>query len=143
MKQKIFLDTNIILDFFLDREPFSTYAAKILSLAESTKITAYISPITISDCYYIMRKFEKAEKVTQKLQQLISIVEITKIDKETVEKALYSNFSDLEDALQNYSASQFNNIDLIVTRNIRDFRKSELAVMSPETYLKTLLSSEK
>lgn len=137
MKHSVLLDTNVVLDFLTDREPFSENAAKIFSLSETRRIDAYISPLSFSDCYYILRKFASHDKVIKKLQQLLTIAEITSITKKTITTALNSGFNDFEDAIQNYSAIEWVKIDIILTRNIKDFRKSEIAVMTPDTYLKT------
>ncbi len=58
------------------------------------------------------------------------------MDKSAVLNALNSEFKDFEDALQNFSAIENGEINIILTRNIKDFKKSELAVLTPETYLK-------
>jgi len=140
MKKIVFLDTNVILDFFLDRTPFSDHSAVILSLAVDNTIKAYISPLTISNCYYILRKLASHQKVIAKLKLLVGIVDITKMNKQTVELALSSGFTDFEDALQNFSAVDHGKLDVIITRNTKDFKKSELAVLTPETFIKTFFS---
>ena len=140
MKKIVFLDTNVILDFFLDRTPFSDHSAVILSLAVDKTINAYISPLTISNCYYILRKLASHQKVIAKLKLLVGIVDITKMNKQTVELALSSGFTDFEDALQNFSAVDHGKLDVIITRNTKDFKKSELAVLTPETFIKTFFS---
>ncbi|MGD9327792.1 MAG: PIN domain-containing protein [Cyclobacteriaceae bacterium] len=139
MKQSIFIDTDIVLDFLLNREPFSSYASIIFSLSEEKKIKVYISPLTISNCYYILRKIASHAKVIKNLQKLLLISNITSISRQDVALALNSNFKDLEDALQHYSAISHAKIDVIVTRNVKDYKNSELPVMTPETYLKTSL----
>ena len=139
MKQSIFIDTDVVLDFFLDREPFSSYASIIFSLSEEKKIKVYISPLTINNCYYILRKLASHAKVVKNLQKLLLITNITSISKQDVSLALNSNFKDLEDALQHYSAISHAKVDAILTRNIKDYKYSELTVMTPETYLKTYL----
>lgn len=88
-----------------------------------------------------MRKLASHDKVIKKLQQLISITDITRLNKQTIELAINSNFKDFEDAIQNFSAIQLEKIDVIVTRNIKDYSNSDLAVMTPETYLKTIIAS--
>jgi len=139
MKKSIFIDTDVVLDFFLDREPFSSYASIILSLSEEKKINVYISPLTVNNCYYILRKIASHSKVVKNLQKLILITNITSISRQDVALALNSNFKDLEDALQHFSAISHAKIDAILTRNIKDYKYSELPVMTPETYLKTNL----
>ncbi len=136
MRKTVFIDTNVILDFFLDREPFANPAATILGLAVDKDIKAYVSPLTFSDCYYILRKFGSHEKVIKKLALLLSFVSISKMTRETVIQALDSKFKDFEDALQYYSAEDYDSIDAIITRNPKDFKHSKLAVMTPNSFVK-------
>jgi predicted nucleic acid-binding protein len=137
MKQSIFIDTEVVLDFLLNREPFSKYASIILSLSEEKKIKVYISPLTISNCYYILRKIASHAKVIKNLQKLLLITYITSMSRQDVAFALNSNYKDLEDALQYYSAISHAKIDVILTRNSKDYKNGELPVMTPETYLRT------
>ncbi|MEA5429478.1 PIN domain-containing protein [Arcicella lustrica] len=134
---RILIDTDIILDFFFDREPFSENAAKILSLCESKQIKGFITPVIISNVYYLLRKTASHEKVIGKLSVLISIMEILIIDRKAIIMALKSEFKDFEDALQNYSAELNTEIDIIITRNTKDYKHSSLSVMTPENYLKS------
>ncbi|WP_293895324.1 PIN domain-containing protein [Flavobacterium sp.] len=133
---RILIDTDVILDFFFDREPFAENAAKIFSLCESKVIKGFITPVIISNVYYLLRQTAKHEKVIEKLKMLVSITEILVIDKDAIIQALNSDFKDFEDALQNYAAELDNEIDLILTRNTKDFKNSLLAVMTPDNYMK-------
>ena len=137
---KILIDTDVILDFFFDREPFSENAAKILSLCESKEITGFVTPVIISNVYYLLRQAAKHEKVIEKLKLLVSITEVLVIDKASIVEALNSEFKDFEDALQNYSAEQNKEIDIIITRNTKDYKNSSLGVMTPDSYLKMRMS---
>ncbi len=133
----VLIDTDIILDFFFDRAPFSENASKILSLCESKNLKGYVTPVIISNTYYLLRQTAKHEKVIEKLRLLISFIEILTVDKKSILQALNSEFRDFEDALQNYSAEQSKIIDVIITRNIKDYKNSSLSVMTPDNYLKT------
>lgn len=133
---RILIDTDVILDFFFDRQPFAENAAKIFSLCESKEIKGFVTPVIISNVYYLLRQTAKHEKVIEKLKLLVSITEIVIIDKDVILQALNSDFKDFEDALQNYSAEFDKEIDLIVTRNTKDFKHSLLAVMTPDNYIK-------
>ena len=133
---KVLIDTDVILDFLFDRKPFSEDAAQILSWCESGKINGFVTPVMISNIYYILRKLDKHEKIIENLKMLMSIVDIAIIDKKTVLNALNSEFKDFEDALQNFSAINESDIQVIITRNIKDYKTSSLAVMTPENYLK-------
>ncbi len=133
----LLLDTDVILDFFFDRKPYSEHSATILSLFELNKIKGYITPIILSDIYYLLRQTASHDKVIEKLSQLLNITEILSIDRNSILLALNSKFKDFEDALQNYSAEINGNISIIITRNLKDYKNSSLSVMSPENYLKT------
>ena len=95
----------------------------------------------ISNVYYLLRQTSTHEKVIEKLTQLVTITEVLSIDKDVILKALNSNFRDFEDALQNYSAELNGQIDLIITRNIKDFKNSSLGIMTPENYLKATIAN--
>lgn len=138
---KILIDTDVILDFFFDREPFSENAAKILSLCESKEIIGFVTPVIISNVYYILRQTAKHEKVIEKLKMLVSITEILVINKDSILQALNSDFKDFEDALQNYSAELYKEIDIIITRNTKDYKNTSLGVMTPDNYLKMRIAS--
>ena len=134
--QKVLIDTDIILDFFFDREPFSENAAQILSLCEKKVIAGFVTPVIISNVYYLLSQKAKQEKVIEKLKILLSIIDVLIIDKNSILMALNSDFKDFEDALQNYAAELNGEINLIVTRNTKDYKKSQLGVMNPEDLLK-------
>jgi predicted nucleic acid-binding protein len=133
---KIFIDTDVILDFFFDRKPFSDDATQLFMLCEKKIVTGFVTPVILSNVYYLLRKTAKHEKVIESLKLLINLVEIATINKATILEALNSEFKDFEDALQNYSAQHDKDIQVIVTRNVKDFRESRLSVMTPETYLR-------
>ena len=136
--KNILIDTDVILDFFLDREPFSENAAKILSLCEKKEIIGFVTPVIVSNVYYLLSQKGKQEKVIEKLKILLSLLEILIIDKNSIMVALDSDFKDFEDALQNYAAEINGKIDIIVTRNTKDYKKSELGIMNPEDFLKSI-----
>lgn len=135
--KKILIDTDVILDFFFDRKPFSDNAAKVLSLCESNQINGYLTSVIISNVYYLLRQRASHEKVIEKLVQLISITEILTTDKAVIVKALNSGFKDFEDALQSFSAEVSCEIDMIVTRNIKDYKYSSLIIISPDDFIKS------
>ncbi len=134
----VLLDTDIILDFFLDREPFADFATEVLSLCERKEITGYVTPVIISNTYYILRTTAKHEKVIGKLRLLMSVLDVLSMDKKIIEHALNSNFKDFEDALQNFAAEQNPKVKVVLTRNLNDYKNSALSVMTPESYLKSL-----
>ena len=132
----VLIDTDVILDFFFDRKPFAEYSAGILNLCAEKEIKGYTTPVIISNVYYLLRKTAKHDNIIEKVKQLLNIIDIIKIDKKAVINALNLEFKDFEDALQNFSALENKQIKIILTRNVKDFKKSKLAVLTPETYLK-------
>ena len=108
----------------------------MLALCESREIKGFVTSVIISNVYYLLRQTATHEKVIEKITQLITITEVLITDKDVILKALNSNFKDFEDALQNYSAELNGQIDVIITRNTKDFKNSSLGVMSPENYIK-------
>jgi predicted nucleic acid-binding protein len=138
---KVLIDTDVILDFFFDRKPFSETAAQIFSLCESKKIKGYVTPVICSNTYYLLRQTAKHEKVIEKLSQLMTIMDVLSMDRNIIMQALGSGFKDFEDALQNFAAIKSGYIDVILTRNVKDFIKSDIGVLTPDSYLKSLTAS--
>ena len=135
--QKLFLDTNVIIDFLGERENFYEPAAKILTLADKKKIKILTSPTSISNAYYILAKYEDSKSVLEKIRKFKVLCSISMMNDEVVEKASNSNFKDFEDAMQYFSAVA-SNCDLIITRNEKDFKNALIPVMNAESYLQTL-----
>lgn len=132
----VLIDTDVLLDFFYDREPFAKYATEILNLCDKNDLKGYTTPVIISNVYYLLKKTAKHDIIVEKLKQLLSIIDIIQMNTNVVVNALNSEFKDFEDALQNFSAVENGSIHAILTRNVKDFKKSELAVLTPEIYLK-------
>ncbi len=133
---KILIDTDVILDLFFDRQPFAEYATELFLLCENKEIQGFITPVILSNVYYLLKKTAKHEVIIEKLRQLLHIVEVSEINKDVLMEALNSKFKDFEDAIQNFAAASNGGITIILTRNIKDFKTSKLAVLSPEMYLK-------
>jgi predicted nucleic acid-binding protein len=136
----LFIDTDVIIDFLIDRKPHSREAAIIFTLIEQKKLKGYASSLTFSNLYYVLRKFESHNKVISKLDCLSKILSILKVDEQTIKNALASGFSDFEDSIQYFCAVEYKKIDVIITRNTKDYKKSEMPVMTPGDYLKTISS---
>ncbi|MEM9300203.1 MAG: PIN domain-containing protein [Bacteroidota bacterium] len=130
------MDTDVVLDFFLDRKPFSDETTKVFALCEAKRVQGFITPVICSNVYYILRQAASHEKVIEKLNLLMSLIGVLSMGRDTIIQALGSNFRDFEDALQHYSAVQSDFIDVILTRNVKDFKKSEIGVLTPESFLR-------
>ena len=129
--KRLLLDTNIILDIALKREPHFELSSKIFELIDKKRIIGYITASTVTDIYYISRKEKGNEIAIEFISNLIEIVDVIGIDKSTIVKALKSNLKDFEDAVQ-VSAAENYEIEIIVTRNKSDFLNSGLEILTPK-----------
>lgn len=136
MIKRVFIDTNIMLDFLGERHPFYNPIAKIASLAEAKKLIMVVSPVSFATVNYFISKFESAKVAVEKLRKFKIISEICPLNEQIIEKGLVSNFKDFEDALQYISATE-SVCDIIITRNGRDFINSALPVMTADEFLKS------
>ena len=137
MKDKLFLDTNVMLDLLGERDPFYDSIAKIATIADKGKAKLVVSALSYSTVFYLLSKFEDKEAVKEKLRKFKVISETSDFTSKIIDKALSSKFSDFEDALQYYCALKMD-CNILVTRNEKDFKKSDIPVMTPDEYLKSL-----
>ena len=135
--KKIFLDTNIILDFLGEREGFYEASAKIMTLADKKKIQVYTSPSSISNVFYVLTRYENSKIALEKIRKFKLLCSMSVMDDEVVEKAINSDFNDFEDAMQYFSALA-SNCNIIITRNEKDFKNAMIPVMNAESYLLSL-----
>ena len=134
MKTKLFLDANVVLDLLGERDPFYKSVARIATLADKGEIILVVSALTYSIVFYLLSKFEDREVVKEKIRKFKVISETSDLTDKIIEKGLSSKFSDFEDALQ-YHCALMMNCDIVVTRNGKDFKGSEIPVLSPDEFL--------
>lgn len=132
---KVLFDTNIILDIALKRESFFEDAFKLFSLIDQKKIIGNITASTITDIYYISKKEKGHTESINFIKGLIEVVEVIGIDKDIIIKALTSGMQDFEDAIQT-CAAELNEIEVIITRNKKDFTNTSLKILTPREFLK-------
>ena len=130
--KKVFLDTNIVSDLFLKREPFCENSLKLFALGFHKRITLYVSSLSYATLAYLCRKMKKEERILL-FEKLRNLTETTAVDKQIVDKALVSDFDDLEDAMQYYSAVSAK-VDIVLTRNKKDFVEANVPVMTPDEF---------
>ncbi len=127
-----FLDTNVIIDFIADRKPFSTTAAKIFDFSEKGKVKIFISSLSYSNIYYVVKKTTSHKDMTAILRDLESMTETVDVTKSIIKSSLSSDFKDFEDAIQYYTAVSNKKTTAIVTRDTKGFKNNNIAVLSPE-----------
>jgi len=130
--RKIFVDTNILVDLIADRKPFSKYAIEIFNTAETKKIRLFTSSHSLATTYYLLKKYVDDKTLREVLLGLIEYITIIPVDSAILTKGLRSKHKDFEDSIQIFCATTIEKIDCIVTRNVKDFKGSELPVLAPE-----------
>lgn len=142
MAFKLFLDSDVVIDFFTDRAPHANPASELFELNEQGEVVLYLSAVSINNIYYIVRRFLGHKKSLDVVETLIEMTEIIGTTKNEVLQALKNDFKDFEDSVQYSSALTIKDLDAIITRNIKDFRNSKIAVMTPLLFLKMKEKSE-
>jgi len=137
MKEKVFLDTNIVLDLLAKREPFFLSAKELFKLGEKQKIELLISSLTFINVQYILRKQIGKESAKKAIRAIRLLCSICNMGEREIDLALLSEMKDFEDAVQYFTAIN-NNSKVIITRNTNDFKQAQLPIMTAEEYLKSL-----
>lgn len=104
--KKIFLDTDVLIDFLTKRVPFEVEAMKLMEYGNREKLSINISSLCISNIHYLVSRQENKAKSREKIKSSLKLVKILSVDRKIVEKAAYSKFKDFEDAIQNYCAEE-------------------------------------
>lgn len=131
--ESIFVDTNIVIDLLEKREGFYQEAQEFFTLADKKYAKLYVSALTLANVHFLLYKHLKMEarKVLAKFKVL---VEVLAVDDKIIDLALTSDFRDFEDAIQYYTAIE-NEMDIIITRNKKDFKNSDLAILTAKEFL--------
>jgi len=128
---KVLVDTNIILDVWMDRRPFVDESMVIRGAAEQGRYEGYLCATTLTTLFYLGNKVLGAQTIHKELKKLLSIFGVSGVNRVVLEHALSSKMPDFEHAVLDESGFIIG-VDLIVTRNPKDFRKSKIRSMSPE-----------
>ncbi len=138
MDYKIFMDSDVVIDFFTDRDPHVNPASELFELNEQGIIKIFLSAVSINNIYYIVRRFLGHKKAVQVIESLTEMTEIIGTTKNEILQALKNDFSDYEDSIQYSSALTIQKLDAIITRNIKDYKNSKIAVMTPHSFIQMI-----
>lgn len=134
---RVLLDTNIVLDFILARQPFFNSADEIFTRLQNSEFEAFVSAITPINIFYITRKeIDKATAFTA-VEELLKLVQIAESNNRIYQNALALNFRDYEDAVQ-HECAVAENLDAIVTRDLRDYNNATVKIYSSDEFLQVL-----
>jgi predicted nucleic acid-binding protein len=136
--KKLFIDTNIVIDLLSRREPFFEEAAELFSLADKKQIELSVSSLTIANTSYALLRQMDSNKAKSVLRKLRLILKILPLDDKIIGLALNDEtFSDFEDGLQYFTAIE-DEQELIITRNLKDFKNSKLPTLTAKQFIETI-----
>ena len=136
---KVFLDTNVVIDFYDKRDEFYYPAAIIFDLAYKGEIHLYVSATTFVNAFFLLRKSYSRKDLYKSMTGLASLCDITSMDSDIIKRCLALDRKDFEDSVQ-YESALLHQVDVIVTRNIKDFKDFASNVQSPADFLKSVLN---
>ncbi len=113
-----------------DRKPFSKHAIQIFQKAEEGNLKLFTSSHSIATTHYLLKKYVEEKDLRNVLYNLLEYVSVVAVD--ILKKGLRSNYKGFEDSIQIFCASSVENINAIITRNVKDFKGSEIKVMTPD-----------
>lgn len=140
--KRIFLDTNVLLDVFLERDPFCLPAQIIWSQAERKEIRAALSALSVNNIFFIIRKLSSREKAYLAVETLVKIFKVIDTTSSILTLALKARFPDFEDAVQYYSAAKFR-AETIISRDPAGFEEGKIPVMDAAQWLTLMTPANK
>jgi len=138
---KVLVDTNVVLDVLLKREPFADTAAQVFARVEASRIEGFLCATTLTTVDYLLGQALPKHNARAALHQLLNLFEIAPVNRPVLEQALASDITDYEDAVMEQSA-RLVSADVITTRNLKDFTKSSIPAMDPPELLTVLQTME-
>jgi predicted nucleic acid-binding protein len=132
--KEVFVDTDVCIDLLSGRQPFNSAAEVLFSLADLGKIKIHVSSLSFSNIDYILRSQYSTKHSRQILARFKTLVHTLPVDNKTIDLALVSDFIDFEDAIQ-YACAIENSLKIIITRNIKDYKKATIIIVTPETFI--------
>ncbi|GBF79272.1 type II toxin-antitoxin system VapC family toxin [Aphanothece sacrum] len=134
----VLIDTNVIIDIALERQPHFVDSDRVLSLAEQNQIKGYISASTFGDLYYIINRNKGRIVTLDFISKVCQCCQVATVDAMVIDMALNANFNDFEDGIQ-YSCAMVNQIEIIVTRNPQDFPVTTSLILTPSQLIEQYL----
>jgi len=134
--EKVFVDTDIALDLLSERAPHYRPAAQLFTLADEGKLALYVSSLCFSNLHYLLSRLYSQAESRRILNTFKVLVKVLAVDDKIIDLALNSPFKDFEDAIQYYTAAE-NQIELLLTRNLKDYKAAKITVMTAEDYLRS------
>lgn len=131
---RILVDTNIVLDLLAGRKEFITEAQELFTLSDKKELKLYVSSLTFANTYYILSEKMKLSNARKILRKFKVLAEVLPMDDKVIDLSLESDFIDFEDAIQYHTAIE-NGIEIILTRNLKDFKTAKIPVLTAKNYI--------
>ena len=135
---KVFADTDICIDLLSGRRSFNANAERLFSMADDGKIKIFVSALSFSNIDHVLRSQYSGSGSRRIIAKFKTLVTVLPVDTRTIDLAIASEFNDFEDAIQYYTAIE-SGVPVFLTRNIKDYKKAHIQVMTVETFLTNLL----
>lgn len=130
--RELFLDTDIILDFLGNRKPYSGYASRIFAGTHTGQFRIHTSANSVTTTYYLLEKTVDDRAARHLIREILDYIQVIPVTQTMLKHAMKADFKDFEDAVQHECALTIQNLECIVTRNLRDYKKSRIRAISPE-----------
>lgn len=135
---RVLIDTCVVVDILTNRTPFCEDAKRVFQYAIDEEIDAFITAKSIADIYYLVHKYTHSDELSRNaIRNLLKIVDVIDTTSSDCIGALDSNIKDYEDAIVVESSIK-NNMNCIVTRNLKDFKKAKITVLDPQELLRKI-----
>ena len=134
---RVLVDTNVVLDVLLDRQPFAEAATQVFALVEESRVEGFLCATTVTTVDYLLGQALTPPKARESLQRLLSLFEIAPVNRSVLEQALRSRLSDFEDAVLE-QAGRLVAVDAITTRDLKHCQKSSVAILDPAELISTV-----
>ena len=135
-KSRLFIDSDVILDLILQREDHFEVAQNLFAQYQQGKCALYTSSIVLANMHFIIRKLHDVKFANSSILFVNKYFKIIDANNEDIESAIQSKFSDFEDGVQYFSALRSKKIDALITRNVKDYKHSQLPVFTPKQWCK-------
>lgn len=132
--ERVFVDADVCIDLLSGRKPFNVFAERLFTLAEKRQIEICVSALSISNIHYVLQAQYRTNEPTLLIAQFRTLVTILAVNDKIIDRAIASGFTDFEDAIQ-YNTAIENNVQILITRNIKDYKQARIQVVTPEAYL--------
>ena len=137
---KVLVDTNVVLDVLLARQPFARHSSRVFALIEKSVIEGYLCATTVTTIDYLLSQSLPNKEASKSIERILDLFEVAPVNRAILEQALRSEIDDFEDAVLEQSAKLVD-AKVIVTRNLKDFRKAEVTALDPEELISQTSSS--